>query len=207
MPRFKQNISVAETDVTVKNKNTKKDETIKYSINWNTPYGTIGENQWVSFMQGELYNNDNDSSLTTYYTDLHYEDYKQKTIVEGLGVENVTIAYENYYTPTITIKFVDHRGSALFGREEAVHYDDKITIDSIFGAFFTAPYPLFRMQVKGFYGRAVTYQMTCTGFKGHGAARRRRPSDHGGDTAQGHTSKATNRCCRQWYEPIPGWYF
>ena len=42
MPRFKQNISVAETDVTVKNKNTKKDETIKYSINWNTPYGTIG---------------------------------------------------------------------------------------------------------------------------------------------------------------------
>ena len=166
LSRFKNNVGIAETDVTIKNKDTKQEETVKYTLNWNTPYGTIGENQWVSFMQGDLYNNGNDSVLTTYYTDLHYDDYREKTVVEGLGVENVTIAYENYYTPTITIKFVDHRGTALFGREEVVHYDDKITIDSIFGAFFTAPYPLFRMQVKGFYGRAVTYQMTCTSFKG-----------------------------------------
>ena len=166
VPRFKHNVPIAETNVTVQNKNTHQDETVKYTLNWNTPYGTIGENQWVSFMQGDLYNNSKNSSLTTYYTDINYDDYQKETIVEGLGVESVTIAYENYYTPTITIKFVDHRGSALFGREEVTHYDNKITIDSIFGAFFTAPYPLFRMQVKGFYGKAVTYQMTCTSFKG-----------------------------------------
>ena len=165
-PRFKQNKAIAETLVTKENKDSKEQETIKYSLNWNTPYGTIGKNQWVSFMQGDLYNNGNDSSLTTYYTDINYADYNKETILEGLGIDEVTIAYENYYTPTISIKFVDHRGSALFGREEVTHYDNKITLDSIFGAFFTAPYPLFRMQVKGFYGKAVTYQLTCTGFKG-----------------------------------------
>ena len=50
---------------------------------------------------------------------------KKKTEIEGLGVESVQISYESWYTPTVTIKFVDLRGSALFGREEAIHVDEK----------------------------------------------------------------------------------
>lgn len=104
--------------------------------------------------------------LTTYYTDLTFDSYKEKTQIEGLGVESVQISYESWYTPTVTIKFVDVRGSALFGREEAVHIDEKLTAENIFGAFFTMPYPLFRLQVKGFLGKPVTYQLTCSNFKG-----------------------------------------
>ena len=104
--------------------------------------------------------------LTTYYTDISFNSYKEQTEIEGLGVESVQISYESWYTPTVVIKFVDVRGSALWGREEAVHIDEKLTAENIFGAFFTMPYPLFRLQVKGFLGRPVTYQLTCSNFKG-----------------------------------------
>ena len=104
--------------------------------------------------------------LTTYFTELDFDSYKEKTQIEGLGVESVQISYESWYTPTVTIKFVDVRGSAIFGREEAIHVDEKLTAENIFGAFFTMPYPLFRLQVKGFLGKPVTYQLTCSNFKG-----------------------------------------
>lgn len=105
--------------------------------------------------------------LTTYYTDLGFNSYKERDEIEGLGVESVQISYESWYTPTVTIKFVDLRGSAIFGREEAIHIDEKTSmVDNIFGAFFSMPYPLFRLQVKGFFGKPVTYQLTCSGFKG-----------------------------------------
>ena len=111
------------------------------------------------------FSNSDYNYLTTYFTDISYDSYK-KTEIEGLGVESVQISYESWYTPTVVIKFVDVRGSALWGREEAVHVDEKLTAENIFGAFFTMPYPLFRLQVKGFLGRPVTYQLTCSNFKG-----------------------------------------
>lgn len=153
VPRFKTNAAQGV------------DTTEQYCIYWRSRAPIDGkqfsEGNYVSFLHGEK------GFLTTFYTDTNYEDVVKKNIVEGLGIENVTVAFENYYTPTVTIKFVDQRGSSLFGREEATHNDDKLTIDNIFGAFFTAPYPKFKLQIKGFYGQAVTLQLTCSGFKGN----------------------------------------
>lgn len=154
VPRFKTNAAEGE------------DYSGRYCMYWRSKPLENGTNPYspgtyVSFLTGK------DGFLTTYYTDTNYEDVVRENIVEGLGVENVTVAFENYYTPTVTIKFVDQRGSSLFGREEATHHDDKLTIDNIFGAFFTAPYPKFKLQIKGFYGQAVTLQLTCSGFKGN----------------------------------------
>ena len=112
------------------------------------------------------YSNSDYNFLTTYYTDLTFDSYKEKTQIEGLGVESVQISYESWYTPTVVINFVDIRGSALWGREEAIHVDEHLTAENVFGAFFTMPYPLFRLQVKGFLGKPVTYQLTCSNFKG-----------------------------------------
>ena len=36
--------------------------------------------------------------LTTYYTDLTFDSYREKTQIEGLGVESVQISYESWYT-------------------------------------------------------------------------------------------------------------
>lgn len=142
-----------------------KAEYNKYVISWNSPYNSDGTLDRVSFMQGD--DSTGVPNLTTYYTETTFDDIRNnKHVVEGLGVESVDLAFENYYTPTVTIKFVDQRGSALFGREEVYHTNDKITSDTVFGCFFTQPYPRFRLQMKGFFGKPVTYQLVCSGFKG-----------------------------------------
>ena len=105
--------------------------------------------------------------LTTYYTEISADKYIENELVEGLGVTSVNIAYESWYTPTITINFVDVHGSSLWGREEAIHdKSGNITSDTLLGVFFQQPYPLFRLQVKGFLGHDVTYQLSVSSFKG-----------------------------------------
>ena len=125
--------------------------------------------QGVSTLGGTLKDSQNNTYLSTFYTEISPDSYEKGEMVEGLGVESVEISYASYYNPTVIIKFVDVRGSALFGREEYIHTsetgDGKINADNIFGAFFTVPYPKFKLQVKGFYGRDVTYQLTVSNFK------------------------------------------
>lgn len=111
--------------------------------------------------------------LTTYYTRISQDEYGnissdgKPSIIEGLGVASVDISYESWYTPTVVIKFVDVRGSALFGVEEAIHNPKgELTADNVFGCLFTVPYPLFRLQVKGYLGKPVTYQLTCSDCRG-----------------------------------------
>ena len=173
-PRMRNNIT------SLSNGNAVGDKPSTYSLQWSATRDELEKKQKrVSVLQGDrgtgtidpqtgkmVYDSDY-NYLTTYFTDLTYESYKEKTQIEGLGVESVQISYESWYTPTVTIKFVDLRGSSLFGREEAVHIDEKLIGENVFGAFFTMPYPLFRLQVKGFYGKPVTFQLACSGFKGN----------------------------------------
>ena len=144
--------------------------------------GKIVQNgKWVSFLRGDdakKYTkkiDDDTNFLTTYYTDIDYQDLLKRNEVEGVGIESVNIAFESYYTPSITIKFIDVRGASLFGAEEnrynsVAGANSEVSKDiadngSVFSAFFTIPYPKFRLQVKGYYGKAVTYQMTCKDFR------------------------------------------
>lgn len=148
--------------------------------------GEGNNSQWISFLKGEdvdkfsaMSNAKDANFLSTYYTELDYDNLLKENQVEGLGIESVNIAFESYYTPTITIKFVDVRGISLFGPEERRYNsraerneeknkkkgEEKVDAGSVFRAFFTLPYPKFRLQVKGYYGKAVTYQLTCSGFK------------------------------------------
>jgi len=145
-----------------------EDKTMALTASWSGTPGEESSNKWVSFLQGEdakIFGGEG-NFLTTYYTDIDYDDIVKKNIVEGLGIESIQISFESYYTPTVVIKFIDVRGSSLFGREEAVHESgEELSSSSVFGAFFTIPYPKFKLQVKGFYGHGVTYQLTCSNFK------------------------------------------
>lgn len=163
-------------EVVPRQKHSGGDQTKTYCMTWTQPpkFGDDGEqvtaNNWISFLKGEdakVFGGPKDESfLTTYYTDINFDDVVKKNIVEGLGIESVQVSFESYYTPTIVIKFVDVRGSSLFGREEVVHdSNEDLSSDSVFGVFFTTPYPKFKLQIKGFYGHAVTYQLTCSDFK------------------------------------------
>ena len=145
-----------------------EDKTMALTVSYSGAPGEESSNKWVSFLQGEdakIFGGEG-NFLTTYYTDIDYDDIVKKNIVEGLGIESIQISFESYYTPTVVIKFIDVRGSSLFGREEAVHESgEELSSSSVFGAFFTIPYPKFKLQVKGFYGHGVTYQLTCSNFK------------------------------------------
>ena len=155
-----------KTDGVAKDKNGRVDDNgkQKVSIQWGLTQDEMIKRR-TSVLSGTI-KNSNYNYLTTYYTDLSFESVKKKTEIEGLGVESVQVSYESWYTPTIVIKFVDVRGASIFGREEAIHVDEKLMAENVFGAFFSMPYPLFRLQIKGFYGKPVTYQLTCSSFKG-----------------------------------------
>lgn len=114
---------------------------------------------------GDNFNSEN--FLTTYYTEISTDKYVDHELIEGLGVTNVNISFESWYTPTITINFIDVHGSSLWGREEAIHDNGDLTADNLLGVFFTMPYPLFRLQVKGFLGQDVTYQLSVSKFNGN----------------------------------------
>lgn len=135
----------------------------QWVISW-TSTPKQGTPSWVTFMSGNNVGNDT-NSLTTAYTDISFDHYFEGEEIEGLGVEQVNVSFESWYTPTVSIKFVDTRGSAFFGREEAIHYNDKLTADNVFGCFATIPYPEFKLQIKGFLGKPVTYQLACSNFK------------------------------------------
>lgn len=141
-----------------------KDVTETYHFFWNSYQANSDpKDNYVSFTRGQDYLDR--SYMTTYYTGINFNDFRNRDIVEGLGVESVSIAFENYYMPTIKMRFIDVRGASLFGREEATHGDNQITQDSIWGCFFTFPYPKFRLQVKGFFGHPISYQLTCLDFR------------------------------------------
>lgn len=129
---------------------------------YNVLNGSISDENGVYDSQGNRY-------LSTYYVDISADGYNKGEQIEGLGVSSIQVSFDSYYTPTVVINFVDVRGSALFGREEAIHTsasgNGEINSSNVFGSFFTIPYPKFKLQIKGFFGKAVTYQLTVTNFK------------------------------------------
>ena len=115
--------------------------------------------------------------LTTNFTDIQSANPKENTN-ECLGIESINIAYTSWYVPQVTIRFVDVRGASLMSQQEqgyvdtlrddirTGHLDDtKINGGSFFKSLFSFPYPLFKLKVKGFYGKEVTYNLSVEDFK------------------------------------------
>lgn len=122
----------------------------------------------INFMEGTA-NGNNPGYLTTNFTDISMNDPGTNTR-ECLGIESITIKYSSYYTPTVDIKFIDVRGASLMQPSEYEYYnngegninrkDPATTNSDFFKAFFSFPYPLFKLSVKGFYGKEVTYDLS-----------------------------------------------
>lgn len=66
---------------------------------------------------------------------------------EMLGINTIQITYDTSYIPRVTITMTDVRGQAL----------NEDPADSPYGSFFNFPYPMFVLEVKGYYGKAVKY--------------------------------------------------
>lgn len=132
----------------------------------------------VSFMSGKLVkavNYDKDIPyLTTDYADMYVTDLQDFGTTEMIGIKSINIDFENAVLPVITIQFTDVRGMSLFTPKELSRLEDvpkggDVTKDNVaqffFQCFFKFPYPKFNITVKGFYGRPVSYEVTCDKFE------------------------------------------
>ena len=82
------------------------------------------------------------------------EKITNKTDNESFGIENISVTINKAFTPIVNITFVDVRGQTLF--EQGAN--------SPYAAFFQLPYPLFKLTLKGYYGKAVQYQLMMEKF-------------------------------------------
>ena len=90
-------------------------------------------------------NNPNYLNFTTNYYDGSSSNSKQ---YEGFGITNIKVVINASFIPQVSIQFVDIRGLAFFNQE-----------NSPYRILFDFPPPIFQLTIKGYYGRALTYQL------------------------------------------------
>lgn len=141
-------------------------QTNRYSCGWWDESGEVNEityssnNGTLSFLGGSKIGEENEGYYTTKFTDVSMTNPERNTS-ECLGITSIDIAYDSWWYPQVTIKFVDVRGGTVMLPAEKDYYgnNDNPVTSSIYKAFFSFPYPMFVLKVKGFYGKGVTYNL------------------------------------------------
>ena len=80
---------------------------------------------------------------------------ENQTDFQGFGITSISIKISASFIPAVTINFTDIRGKTLF---------EQARTNTPYTAFFHMPYPVFMLSLKGFYGKAVQYQLTLHKF-------------------------------------------
>ena len=97
--------------------------------------------------------------LSTSYSDISSLDAHNGGNKDSLGIEYININYNSWNFPEVDVKFVDIRGNAIMNPMES-RRNNRDKSGSFLNALFTFPYPMFKLTVKGYYGRPVTYKLT-----------------------------------------------
>lgn len=71
------------------------------------------------------------------------------TTLEGFGVSNIEVKINSSFMPVVNIEFVDIRGLTFFNLGE----------NSPYGLLFDFPPPIFKMTLKGYYGKSLDYDL------------------------------------------------
>ena len=91
--------------------------------------------------------------LTTNYTNIGGESgYYSDIETESIGINSISIKFDTSYVPMVTINFTDIRGDSLFKQLENNKYSE-------YSQLMQLPYPMFKLTIKGFYGRGTTYTL------------------------------------------------
>lgn len=147
------NMSVATEDlnISVVLRTRKKGRTV---LTKEPNFGTVEStnNITINFIEGSKINGE--KVLTTKYTDLTTVFDKNVFNDETLGITNIDIDFNSAMAPMITINFVDVRGSSIFQNEENISGNNT---SNKYSTFLQLPYPIFELEIKGYYGKPVTY--------------------------------------------------
>lgn len=110
------------------------------------------QNIAINFIEGSKINGE--KILTTKFTDLTTSFENGTFNDETLGITDIDIDFNPSMAPMINIKFIDVRGSSIFQNEENLSGNNS---GNKYSTFFQLPYPLFELEIKGYYGKPVTY--------------------------------------------------
>lgn len=105
----------------------------------------------INFIEGSDINGK--KVLTTKFTELTTVFEKDVFNPETFGVTNIDIDFNSSYTPMVKIDFIDVKGSSIFQNEENILNGT----GNKYSTFFEFPYPMFELEIKGYYGKPVTY--------------------------------------------------
>ena len=81
---------------------------------------------------------------------------------ETFGIKNISISYGADLLPRVNITFLDVKGATLFDGFEMTDKSGNKSNTSNYSSFFSLPYPIFELTIKGYYGKAVTYCLNMT---------------------------------------------
>ena len=90
----------------------------------------------------------------TQITDIGNRNVRNVQDTQMLGITSINIKNNKSFIPQVDIEMVDVQGRTLFELGE----------NSPYSAFFQMPYPLFYLTVKGYYGKAVKYELMMKSF-------------------------------------------
>ncbi len=106
----------------------------------------LGNNQNTGIVvDSETIGNPNYLNFTTNY---YQGSSGNQTQYEGFGISDIKITINSSFVPQVNIQFVDIRGVAFFNQ-----------LNSPYRILFDFPPPIFTLTIKGYYGKALTYQL------------------------------------------------
>jgi len=108
----------------------------------------LEETTTINFL-GIDQNKDNDNPNYLKFTTNYYDGSTGNNIqYESFGISNIKITINSSFIPQIHIQFVDLRGLSFFNQE-----------NSPYRILFDFPPPIFCLTIKGYYGKALKYQL------------------------------------------------
>lgn len=156
IPRTRSNISFSnETEdnlVTIATNNFS-------NINFMNPNSGYFTSEWTDDITGN-YSLKKKGKNQIKQNTVENSDFKIKQSIENkgnsetLGIETIVVTNNMSQTPNVTIDLIDVQGRTLFEQGE----------NSPYASFLNLPYPTFFLTLKGYYGKAIKYQLMLKSF-------------------------------------------
>lgn len=135
------------------------------------------ENNWVksydTILRGKSFDKVGEYTkfyLTDNYVNVSYTEFKKNgeiSVGELFGIDSIDISFDVQFFPQVTINFTDIKGFGLMSTMEYNYSEGKIndiTAKSFFTSLFNFPYPIFTLEVKGYYGKSVSFDLSLLDF-------------------------------------------
>ena len=119
-----------------------------FDTSWSDEYTGRGVRQGRGANQNAEYTVNQDGNTSFKQKVLNYED------TQTLGITEIIVSIKPANVTEVSITLVDIRGRALFEQGD----------NSLYSVFFNLPYPPFFLILKGYYGKAIRYQLNLTEF-------------------------------------------